>query len=161
MHHSKVRGQERKFRILLREMGKFEPFRKTDIECEHFHVPCGEWLSAPKTSGRIKTEFCRKWLKKAEEFIAKKPENLPFCKIAAVICLPEMSASQLMVFYDREYCENFCSRDSEYQKWTCIEGKSLVKERNIKTSLIEKGCIEELCDDDFSVKSQIWYYGEN
>ena len=49
------------------------PFKDTEDSYEHFHVPCGPWLSKPKTSGKIKTAFCKKWLEKTEEIIGNKP----------------------------------------------------------------------------------------
>ncbi|MBQ6796694.1 MAG: hypothetical protein IJP10_01645 [Clostridia bacterium] len=62
MQRGKSRGQKRKLNALLKRMNAFEPFSKTGEAMEHFHVPCEEWLSMPKTSGKIKTEFCRKWI---------------------------------------------------------------------------------------------------
>ena len=70
MIRSKSRGHQRKFKRLLRWMDKIDPFKNandlpfkdTEDSYEHFHVPCGPWLSKPKTSGKIKTAFCKKWL---------------------------------------------------------------------------------------------------
>ncbi len=160
MHYGKSRGQKRKFKMLLRWMDTFEPFKKTDEEEEHFHVPCGTWLAMPKTSGRIKTEFCRKWLEKTEEFIAKKPNELPFCKVVAAITYPDVRDSQIIIFYDEKYYSTFWNRNGEYQKWTPTEGRSFAKERNIETRLYETGYIEELFDEDYNCKSYIWFYGE-
>ncbi len=76
MIRSKSRGQKRKFKILLGWIDqiepfkdKKEPFKDTDKDFEHFHVPCGPWLAKPKTSGKIKTDFCKIWLEKTEELI--------------------------------------------------------------------------------------------
>lgn len=147
--------------MLLRWMDTFDPFKETNEQEEHFHVPCRPWLDQPKTSSKIKTEFCRKWLKKTEEFIACKPKELPFCKVVAAICYPHVRNSQIIIFYDEKYYSTFWKRDGEYQKWTRIEsGKSFAKERNIKTDLPETGYIEELFDEDYYVKSYIWFYGE-
>ncbi len=160
MYYGKSRGQKRKFKMLLRWMDKIEPFMETGEEQEHFHVPCGTWLSMPKTSGRVKTEFCRKWIKKTEEIILRKPKDLPFCKVVAAVCCPDVRSSQIIIFYDEKYYSTFWKRDGVYQKWTRIEGKSFAKERNIKTDLPETGYIEELQDEDYNCKSYIWFYGE-
>lgn len=142
-------------------MNAFEPFSKTGEAMEHFHVPCEEWLSMPKTSGKIKTEFCRKWIEKTEEFIARKPDSLPFCEVVAAVCYPDLCRSQIIIFYDEEYFSTFWKRDDEYQKWTRIENdKSFAKERNIKTRLSETGCIEELFDEDYCCRSYIWFYSQ-
>lgn len=88
MIRSKSRGHQRKFKRLLRWMDKIDPFKNandlpfknTEDSYEHFHVPCGPWLSKPKTSGKIKTAFCKKWLEKTEEIIGNKPKDLPFVR---------------------------------------------------------------------------------
>ncbi len=160
MYFGKSRGQKRKFNTLIRRIDKIEPFTKTENEEEHFHVPCGTWLSMPKTSGKIKTEFCRRWIEKTEEIISQKPDGLPFCKVVAAVCYPDVRDSQIIIFYDENYYSSFWNRNGTYQKWTRIENKSFMKERNIKSSLPEAGYIEELNDEDYSCRSYIWFYGE-
>ncbi len=156
----KTRGQQRKYKRLLRWLETFEPFQHTDEEEEHFHVPCGVWLAMSKTSGKIKTAFCRKWLEKTEEFIAKKPKDLPFCKVVAAITSPDVRNSQIIIFYDEWYYSTFWDRNSKYQKWTPLEKGSFAKERNITTALPEKGYREDNFDDDFTYGTDIWFYGE-
>lgn len=169
MIRSKSRGQQRKFKRLLRWMDKMEPFKNAndlpfkDVEdkFEHFHVPCGPWLAKPKTSGKIKTAFCKKWIEKTEEFIDKKPKDLPFCKVVAAITYPNVRESQIIIFYDEEYYNSFWDRKGPYQVWTLMDGKrSFAKERGIVTELREIGYIEELNDEDYYAKSYIWFYGE-
>lgn len=169
MIRSKSRGQKRKYKTLLKWMDKMEPFKKvndlsfkdTEDEYEHFHVPCGPWLSKPKTSGKIKTAFCKKWLEKTEEFINNKPKDLPFCKVVAAITYPDVRNSQIIIFYDEEYYNSFWNRKGPYQIWTLMDKKySFAKERGIVTELPEIGYIEELNDEDYHTKTHIWFYGE-
>ncbi len=136
-------------------------FQDTEVAYEHFHVPCGPWLSKPKTSGKIKTAFCKEWIKKTEEFIEEKPKNLPFCKVVAAITYPNMRDSQIIIFYDEKYYASFWDRKGPYQIWTPIKNKySFVKERGILTKLPEIGYIEEIDEEDYRTKSYIWFYGE-
>ncbi len=136
-------------------------FKDTEDEYEHFHVPCGPWLSKPKTSGKIKTAFCKKWLEKTEEFINNKPKDLPFCKVVAAITYPDVRNSQIIIFYDEEYYNSFWNRKGPYQIWTLMDKKySFAKERGIVTELPEIGYIEELNDEDYHTKTHIWFYGE-
>jgi len=160
MYFKKSRGQQRKYKMFLRWLETFEPFKQTDKEEEHFHVPCGTWLGLPKTSGKIKTAVCRKWIEKTEEFIANKPKDLPFCKVVAAITAPDVRNSQIIIFYDEKYYSSFWKRNNKYQKWTEIEKGSFAKERNITTSLPEKGYLEENFDEDFTYRTYIWFYGE-
>lgn len=169
MIRSKSRGQQKKFKRLLSWLDKIEPFKNTndllfkDVEdkFEHFHVPCGPWLSKPKTSGKIKTAFCKKWLEKTEEIIGNKPKDLPFCKVVAAITYPDVRESQIIIFYDEEYYNSFWDRKGPYQIWTRVDDKrSFAKERGIMTELPEIGYLEELNDEDYCAKSHIWFYGE-
>lgn len=158
---SKTRGQKRKFKILSDQIDKIEPFKNTDVECEHFHVPCGLWLSKMKTSGKIKSAFCKKWIQKAEEFSGEKPEGLSFCKVVAAITYPDILESQIIIFYDESYYESFWDRKGPYQIWTSLDSsRSFAKERGIVTELPEVGYIEEINDGDSYTKTQIWFYGE-
>ena len=61
MRNSKVRGQKRRLNSLLNNIDKIQPSFDYIGEYEHFHVPCGWWISEPKTSSGVKTEFCKKW----------------------------------------------------------------------------------------------------
>lgn len=169
MDSSKTRGQKRKYKTLLSSIDKMEPFKRlnnisvnnNEITYEHFHVPCGSWLANSKISGKIKTSFCKKWIEKTEYFIDKKPKQLPFCKVVAAITYPDVCESQIIIFYDEKYYDSFGDRKGPYQIWTPIEGKySFAKGRGIITELSERGYIEDLNDEDFCVKSQIWFYGE-
>ena len=148
MIRSKSRGHQRKFKRLLRWMDKIDPFKNandlpfkdTEDSYEHFHVPCGPWLSKPKTSGKIKTAFC---------------------KVVAAITYPDVRESQIIIFYDEEYYNSFWDRKGPYQIWTRVDDKrSFAKERGIMTKLPEIGYIEELNDEDYYTKSNIWFYGE-
>ncbi len=102
----------------------------------------------------------QKWLEKTEQIIKHKPKNNDFCKIVAGISTPDFWKSQIIVFYDEEYYNSFFDRQTAYQRWTPIKNRSFIKERNIKCDLIEKGYIEILKDEDYSRKSELWFYGE-
>ncbi|RHS51998.1 DUF3916 domain-containing protein [Clostridium sp. AM46-21] len=109
----------------------------------------------------MKTAFCKKWLEKTEEIIGNKPKDLPFCKVVAAITYPDVRESQIIIFYDEEYYNSFWDRKGPYQIWTRVDDKrSFAKERGIMTKLPEIGYIEELNDEDYYTKSNIWFYGE-
>ena len=59
MKYKKERGQSRKLKTLIDNIHLIVPFENTDIRYEHFHVSSGSFISSPKTSGKVKTAFCK------------------------------------------------------------------------------------------------------
>ena len=165
LNNGKSRGQRRKFNRLLKNISEIEPYQ--DIEeinewgYEHFHVPCPIWLDMPKTSSKIKTAFCKAWISKTEEILKAKPKELEFCKVVCGLCIPNLRDSQIIIFFDKKYYESFWDRHGGYQDWSKISnGLSLMRERNIVTDLKEIGFKETITDEDYTVVSHIWFYGE-
>ena len=162
MKYKKERGQNRKLKTLTENIHLIAPFENTDIRYEHFHVPSGSFISSPKTSGKVKTAFCKVWLQKAEEILKQKLSGLTFCKVVAIIDEGDLWASQIVIFYDKKYYESFWKRNTPEQTWTLIDDptKSFIKKRNIKTQLKEIGYLETISEIDFNKKSVLWFYGE-
>ena len=165
MFYGKSRGQSKKYKRLLKNIDKIKAYEdKAEIEewgFEHFHVPCRVWLDMPRTSSKIKTEFCKAWIRKTEEILKAKPEEFEFCKVVCCLCIPHLRNSQIIVFYTRKYYESFWERHCGYQEWEDLpEGQSLMKERNIVTDLKETGFKETLTDEDYTAIQRLWFYGE-
>ncbi|MBO5559627.1 MULTISPECIES: DUF3916 domain-containing protein [Ruminococcus] len=165
MYYGKSRGQRRKFKRLLENIAEIEPYQDIDEinewGFEHFHVPGSVWLDMPKTSSKIKTLFCKAWIRKTEEILKAKPDGLKFCKVVCFLCIPDLFCSQIIIFYGRKYYDSFWDRHNEYQDWSRItNGSSLAKERNIHTDLKEAGFKETIHDEDETYNSYLWFYGE-
>ena len=165
MYNGKVRGQRRRLKRLLKYIEQIEPYQDVEnvAECrfEHFHVPCSVWIEQPKTSSKIKTAFCKAWIKRTEEILRAKPGDIDFCRVVCDLCLPNLWDSQIIIFYDRNYYDSFWNRHGGYQDWSEItNGSSLVKERNIHTDLKEVGFKETITDEDKTYISHIWFYGQ-
>ncbi len=162
MKYKKQRGQKRRLKELLDNINQIQPFQNTECKCEHFHVPCGKFISSPKTSGKIKTAFCKVWLNKTSEIIKQKPDGISFCKVVAVIDEFDFWESQIIVFYDKDYYDSFWQRDSDKQIWSPIvkQGMSFVQKRHIESNLKEKGYYEVITDTDYNKKTILWFYGD-
>lgn len=162
MNRKKQRGQRRRLKAMFRNIDSFVPFSKTDLHCEHFHVPSGDFIDSDKTYGSVKTSFCRKWLETAKRFISEKPEEHGFCKIVAVLDVPNFWSSQIIIFYDESYYESFWDRTGPEQFWTFTQKKrSLSKERNIVTSLREMCYHEKIVEEDGEIfECDLWFYGD-
>ncbi len=165
MFDKKVRGQKRRLKKLLKEIEEINAYRYIDYaderEFDHFHIPAGFWIDSTTTSSKVKTAFCKAWIKKTEEIIRTKPDTDHFCKVVGDLTIPSLWASQITIFYDRKYYESFWDRHGSYQDWTEIkDGSSLARERGIVTELKEVGYKETLTDEDEVYVSDIWFYGE-
>ncbi len=157
----KVRGQRRKLNRLLNNIESIVPYQSTDFSYEHFHVPGGRWIESAKTSGKNKSTFIKKWLEKTVQIYNSKPKELPFCKVVALVNEPYFWNSQIIIFYDKEYYENFFDRNSGCQIWTPMSnGISLLRQRNINCTLAEKGYTETIYDEDSAITSNLWFYGD-
>ena len=160
---SKSRGQKRCFDALCRRIDEFVPFTDTDRKYEHFHVPSDSFINHPRTSSKIKTAFCRKWLETTQKYISEKPANLDLCRVVAAICPENLWDSQIIIFYDREYYEWFFSRDGDADEmWTAIQdsSRSFVKEQGVGTPLPERGYVHGYTDEESHSEDEIWFYGE-
>ncbi len=137
------------------------PYQNTNLIYEHFHVPGGQWIESAKTSGKIKSIFVKKWLEKAVQIYNSKPKELPFCKVVAVVNEPYFRSSQIIIFYDKDYYDNFFDRNSGCQIWMPINnGTSLLRQRNISCTLAEKEYTETICDEGSTITSNLWFYGD-
>ena len=165
MYNGKVRGQKRRLKQLLKYIDEIKPYTKAEradeVRFEHYHVPSTVWIEKPKTSSKIKTVFCKAWIRKTEEILKAKPKDIEFCKVVCNLTVPKLWDSQIIIFYDRKYYESFWDRQVGWQNWTMIEnGSSLKKERNIQTDLNEVCFKETIIDEEYTSVSNIWFYGE-
>ena len=162
----KQRGQKRRLKKLFECIDRFEPYTHCNDVYEHFHVPIAffidhtNFIDSAETNSKIKTAFIRKWILTAERFIQEKPKTYPFCRVVSLICYPELSRSQIIIFYDEKYYSSFFDRNDDYQQWMPIKNRSLKYDRKIETKLIEKGYYEIIKDKDDIFRSTLWFYGE-
>lgn len=68
LNKKKQRGQHRKLKTMFKYIDKFTPFTETNQSYEHFHVSSDTFIDSSRTSGKIKTKFCRKWIDDDEIF---------------------------------------------------------------------------------------------
>ena len=153
--------QKYKLKELNKNIDRIKPFKNTSVCYEHFHVPGEKFIEYKKTYDSIKREFCRKWITKTEDIIKNKPKELDFCKVVAMIDVPNYWSSQIIIFYNEEYYNTFWDRNSEYQVWERIDDElSLVKNIEVETELKEIVYKEIIRDEDYFGKAYLWFYGD-
>lgn len=146
-------------------MDAFIPFGRIGECCEHYHVPCCDsFIESRGLRESVRTAFLRKWLETAQRFIDRKPADLPFCRVVATVDIPAYGSSQIIIFYDKEYYEDFLDRSGCGQEWNRLDTKrSFKKERAIECGLEERcyRCREMDAESGVVVyDGRMWVYGE-
>lgn len=93
----------------------------------------------------------------------RKPTSASFVRVVAVVTLPELFASNLTVFFDESYHQEFFLRSRSWQTWTPLPpGRSLLREWAIPKhfTLPERGYRETIDGDDYHHEGEIWFYGD-
>ncbi|MBM7312001.1 MULTISPECIES: DUF3916 domain-containing protein [Streptococcus] len=156
----KERGQHRKLQNLLKAMSYISwSMCSEDALYDHFHVPSSPFIQSTKTRPAIKRQFCQGWEILTERFIAGKPEELRFCKVVSILCLPELWSSQLIVFYDQDYYERFFKNPRWHRN---LDQSILINTRNRWLTSVDK-CIvaDELqADDGTFLQGEAIFLGE-
>lgn len=94
----------------------------------------------------------------------RKPADLSFCKVVALLERPGLWDSQLIIFYDKAYYDSFWKRHDPWQTWTPLPETAVseARRRGIWTPLAERGYAQCLRDeeDGREFRDTLWYYGE-
>lgn len=160
--NKKQRGQRRRFQALAERIHSIRDSAFADSSCSYecFPVPSSPFIQARKTDGKIKTAFCREWIRETEKIIERKPKALDFCKVVCMLSLPNLWKSQIIIFYSKEYYDSFVFRANGEQVWTLCDEDSLCAARNIATNLPECLYRETIFDENEAFHSDLWFYGD-
>jgi hypothetical protein len=164
----KVRGQKRKVNKLkknLAEIGNFFPEESyVNAPYYNYHLPCSQrLLDSKNSSNKIRKTAMQLLIDAAVRLRKVRPSNLADKKIVVAIYLPHLWDSQIIIFYDLEYYENFFNRNTDSQRWTPIKNtKSILDNYALDCPKDFKalGFNEEINDGDFHAKNEIWCIGE-
>lgn len=157
----KQRWYRREFRRLIKFINSIKPnyIPESPLEFDECIKIYANLFFKPKGKNRI--ELMAVLLKKAEEIIAGKPENLRFCKVVLAVYENNIAWSEIIIFFDEKYYHDFWRRTNiQVQRWTKIDEPSFAKSLGVKTNLKECCYLEEVQNDEENYKQKIWFYGE-
>ena len=142
-------------------MENFYPFEDYSYDYESFLIPVeASFLNKNTTPKKIKTAFMRAWVDKCKSFIENKPDDVSFCKIFSVVTCPDLSSSQLYIFYKKECYDNFWNDRIRDNGWCRITAYSLNDVRKI-SSLNEVGYFENVeTENGKKYKELLWFFGD-
>lgn len=126
VYRKKLRGAKRKLDKLLYYLDFYtQEFPSNNVRNYwHLHMPCSNiLLDSLKTPSFVKRRTVQKIVEVVEKLIQLKPYNDSFYKVVGVITLPDLSQSQIIVFFDKEYYDHFFDRNTEEQRWEELEHK--------------------------------------
>lgn len=157
----KIRGQRRKTNQLIKRIDCFTIDYPYPYHYYHFHVPCANnFINSPKVGKYVKKAFCQAWVEKTQLFIQQKPKGAEFYMVVSVLDIKNLWSSQIIIFYDELYYNNFWNRNDEYQKWIPLKNRSFKREKALKTDMKESGFKEIIVDEDTTYITELWFYGE-
>jgi hypothetical protein len=163
----KVRGQNRKCKLMrfhiFNETEEFPQESEVHPKFWHLHLPVAQrFIDSLSTPNKLR-KYCMKILIERTIHLLKKKPKQGFFKVVSAISLPDLFDSQIVVFFQKEYWDNFFNRNSDFQKWIPLPSKrSLLKEINLNPpfQIFEKGYKETITDEDFEHNGEIWFIGD-
>ena len=160
-NRKKQRSERRELKSIFNMMNDFFPFEDCICDYESFLIPIqADFLNRIGTQKKIKTAFMRRWIDKSKLFQEYIPTDLEFCKIVSVIAYPDLSSSQIYVFYKKECYENFWKDRVSNGIWYNDNCFSLNAARKI-TDFPEM-CYCENVESELGRKyvEHMWFYGD-
>ena len=164
MIKSKPRGLRRKCRNMVRrieEETKLLPPCDAELHFWHLHLPVAQkFIDSQRTPFKVRRLCVRTLIERAHHLWRVAPEEE--IRVVAAINLPELWASQIIVFFGSSHFDKFFERDGEEQKWSLIENRSLIKEWQFQLpSGFQERVYNEMTSDNEAVsKSRIWFIGD-
>ncbi|NMF07166.1 DUF3916 domain-containing protein [Clostridium beijerinckii] len=162
MERKKQRWYKREVKRVIRTIDNFysvfNPLVNKPFSDEYFKIYANLFF---KPKGKDRREIFERLVRKTEEILTSKPEDIGFCKIILVVYEENLAHSQILIFYENSYYSTFWDRkDIKYQKWSRISKGSLIAGLNVMTNLAEAGYLEEVSDEFGYRKQRIWFYGD-
>ena len=129
----------------------------------HLHLPASRgFIDSIQTPFGIR-RLCVETIIDCAHYLSSVAPKNNSTRVVAAISLPDLYASQIIVFFGASYFDSFFDRDSAAQKWTRLEpNRSLVREWNLwlPDGFSERGCKEELSQPELVSTGEFWFIGE-
>lgn len=162
----KVRGVKRKSKIMVSNLKAWtEKFPEVDLEYGywHIHMPLTQaFINSTKTPSSVKRLCIQTLINRVEYLTSIKPKIDMTVRVVALINIPDLSESQIIIFFGDKHFNGFFDRNDEFQKWIELPKKrSIVHEWNLEISkhLSIKG-YKEILDNDSKSINELWFIGE-
>ncbi|MGM0846101.1 MAG: DUF3916 domain-containing protein [Bacillota bacterium] len=166
MREKKVRGKRRKTSNLINRIEKNTVHFPKEFYNGYWQMrlPVDQgFINSKKTPRGIKNIVIQTLLQRVSHLIEIKPHDEWKYRVAALVSVPDLWRSEIIVFKGESYFEFFFNRNDEYQKWIPLSDKRNIQTEwrlSISDELQIVGYKEVIyVDGDYS-EGEIWFVGE-
>ncbi|PEJ07315.1 DUF3916 domain-containing protein [Bacillus wiedmannii] len=167
MREKKIRGMKRKTNTMIQgieEHTKTFPSAFYDDEYWYMPLPVSQaFINSCKTPRKVKRLCIQTLLNQAQHLIKMKPIDTHTYRVVVLISIENLWRSQIIVFKNDDYFQNFFNRNNEFQKWIPLSNKSDFWKTwgisicpTVQTLHFE----EVIYDEDAIDEKEIWFVGE-
>ena len=163
----KIRGVKRKTAQMVRRIEEETDSFPVDFYQDywHLHMPVAEaFIDSAATPLRVRKQLIQLLIDRTVHLIAQKPPDTDLFKVVALVSLPRLFDSQLIVFQGRKHLDGFFDRDTEWQRWIPLGlERDLRKEWGITVpkGLGIIGFKEILVEENGEMyERELWFVGE-
>jgi len=164
----KLRGIKRRLKAFDKWADSFKgyfPFEHANEKFWNCKISILDRLVNPPTTNKALQAHCARAMLRAAEFLdAEKSKHLQEAQVTVLLTYPNMFDSELCIFFDEVYFEQFFIRNNAVLTLTPLVDKSLVKQLNIDLpkSFNETGfqCIinDEWDGESYQTVEEWWSY---
>lgn len=169
-NQKKVRGLKKKCSAMVKaiaEQTNHFPVEYSSEEYWHCHLPVAQSFIDSTHTPRSVRKLCIQAMIDRANFLAQhKHQTAINCRVICLVSLPDLWASEIIIFFTQDYFEKFFNRNSPWQKWILLNDRDITKEYNliIPNSFQVKGYKHEGYDEDnpkfLTYTGEIWAIGE-
>jgi hypothetical protein len=166
-YKKKVRGIKRKTKSMLsciQEATRVFPEEDTENGYWHLHLPVSQiFIDSDKTPFRVRKVCAQELIARTIHLMNIKPKTNYKIRVMALVSLPQLWDSQIIVFFGDVHYNGFFNRDDEYQTWKNLpEKRNIIKEWGLEVNenIRSIGFEETINDDGTIYKNELWFFGE-
>ena len=166
MREKKIRGMKRKTANMVRRIEENAAAFPEEFKNGYWHLPLpvGQgFIDSGKTSSGIRRLCMQKLLDSASHLMEIKPVGNETYRVVAMISLPCLWNSQLIVFKGDEHFVGFFDRENDYQTWIPLsdsEHAQMTWELFRPSRFQSMGYREISKQEQACYEREIWFFGD-
>jgi len=167
-YKKKVRGLKRRKEALINYISDITEHMPNPSESGlgywHLHLPFTQsYIYSSKLPNKFRREIMQILIDRVSYLKSIKSKGQAEYRIYALVSLPNLFDSQLVVYPHNSWFEGFFERDSEEQKWLPLDkSRNLIQEweLNCPSDIQIKGFKEIISEEDYYSEGENWFIGE-